>query len=148
MFSSERKIIGVNVSDVEQALTEQYGRASLHEKGRAQDTVSYVVRITSRSRAQASIIPNPNGITMRLSPYLGPIVGAVYVVLILGGLFLFILPGLLLTLLLIFKLWITGKVVGRHIDNIVRGAEHQSKLRQSIKAPAPPQTPTTRSLAA
>lgn len=140
MFSSERKIIGVTVSDVEQALTEQYGRASLHEKGRAQDTVSYLVRLTSRSQALAAIMPNPNGITLRLSPYLGPVLGTVYALLILFGLLLFIFPGLIFAFFLFFKLWITGKAVARHIDNIAKGAEHEAKLRQptSHAAAAPP----------
>jgi hypothetical protein len=131
MFSSERKIIGVNVSDVEQALTEQYGRSSLYEKGRSQDTVSYIVRIASRSRALATILPNPNGITLRFSPYLGMLLGAIYAVLIIGVMCLFIFPGLLFAFFLVFKMWITGKAIGRHIDNVVKGAEHQAKLRQS-----------------
>jgi hypothetical protein len=135
MFSSERKIIGVSVSDVEQALTEQYGRASLREKGRSQETVSYVVRITSRSRALATILPNPNGITLRLSPYLGMLVGVIYAAVIIFGLFLFIFPGLIITFFLVFKIWITGKAVGRHIDNVAKGAEHQAKIRQSAGAP-------------
>jgi hypothetical protein len=135
MFSSERKIMGANVSDVEQALTEQYGRVSLREKGRSQDTVSYVVRITRRSRALATILPNPNGITLRLSPYLGMLVGVIYAVLIIGGLFFFIFPGLIIAFFLVFKMWITGKAVGRHIDNVAKGAEHQAKLRQSAASP-------------
>jgi predicted lipid-binding transport protein (Tim44 family) len=143
MFSSERKIIGVTVPDVEQALTEQYGRSSLHERGRSQGTVSYLVRITSRKRALATILPNPNGITLRLSPYIGMILGAIYAVLILGGLLLFIFPGFIFAFFLFFTLWLTGTVLGRHIDNIVRGAEHQAKLRQQVTQAAtfPPSLP-------
>ena len=139
MFSSERKIIGVTVPDVEQALTEQYGLSALHERGRSQGTVTYLVRVTSRKAALATILPNPNGVTLRLSPHIGVLLGTIYAVLIIGGLLFFVFPGLLFAFFLFFTTWLTGKVVSRHIDNIVRGAEHQAKLRQQIAQASTPQ---------
>jgi hypothetical protein len=128
VFSSERKIIGVTVSDVEQALTEQYGRTSLRERGRSQDTVSYLVRLSARAPGLATILPNPAGVTLRLSPYIGTVAGCVYAVLIVIGLFFLLLPGLFIAFFLGFRLWLAGRIMARQIDNIAKGAEHQSKL--------------------
>lgn len=137
MFSSERKIIGVSVADVEQALTEQYGRASLHELGRSQASVTYRIRVTSRSLAQATILPNPNGATLRLAPYNSGILIVLYSVLIIIGLVCFIIPGFLIAFFWLFKTWVLSTVIGRHIDNIARGAEHQAKLFKANSQPPP-----------
>ena len=138
MFASERKIIGVTVPDVEQSLMEQYGRSSLYEQGRSQGSVTYIVRVSSKMPVKAIILPNPNGITLRLDPHISMLVAGLYAVFIVIGLFLFVLPGLLIAFFLVFKTWLAGKLVRGHIDNIVRGAEHQAKLRQQTTPPPMP----------
>ena len=102
MFESARNIIGLTVGDVEQALTEQYGRAALYEKGRVQNTVTYVIRIGAKASGKATIIVTPVGVNLRIEPYSSTTYVVVALLLILIGTCAFVLPGIMIALYFFF----------------------------------------------
>ena len=103
----------------------------MQEQGRSQGSVTYLLRVGARSPARATILPNAQGITLQIEPYIGTLYGCLIAVLVVGGLFMFVLPGLFFLTFIFFKLWMIGKVIGGQIDNVVSVAEHQSKMRRS-----------------
>lgn len=137
MMNHERKIIGATIPDVEKALFEQYGKSKAREKGRSAQGVTYVVSLSSKSYAKCTITQITEGASLSMSPD----IGGAWIVLIVIGLFMFIIPGLFFSVFLVFRMFIISKFIGRGIDNVVRGAEHEVKLRQSSSSIQPPPPP-------
>jgi hypothetical protein len=118
-------VAAIAEQDVYDALLTKYGASRIDGPVRSKDGVRYIVETHSKRYLNCHVRSGDGGVTIIISP----VFGWTWAVVILGGLAVFVLPGLLAGLWACSRYLSTANRLPRYLEDISRLAEYQARER-------------------
>lgn len=129
---------GGTVQDVEVALVEQYGRTNVKQQSKTDSRTEWSFKITSRAHGTCTATRTPDGVTMTMSPRTQTLflVGAII------GYLACVVPGIVLTVLIIITRAATAGVLSHRFPKMVESVQRAVAAHSGSSPPMPlPLTP-------